>query len=185
MREKFWVRWCVAFRYNEPLDLHWIVLSLSISAKVALIDSAADLAELMERYPVVVRGRRGLDFERLAEDYDALHLTHEGYLRTRSPRRGPRLVGWDCESTLWFRWMFTEWRDVQPCFVDADVFDDLWLTLSGWSADDYRCHRMPENRARKKSMNVCCVRRVVDVSRVGPNGMFAIRNLNGRPYLAI
>jgi len=87
---------------------------------------------------------------RLAEDYDALHLTHDGYLRTRSPRRSPRLVGWDCESTLWFRWMFTEWHDVQPCFVNADRFDDLWLALSGWSAADYRCHRMPEDKASKE-----------------------------------
>jgi len=145
-----WVRWCVAFRYNEPLDLYWIVLSPSTSAKVAVIDSAADLMELTDRYPMVVGRRSGLDFERLADDYDALHLTHEGYLRTRSTRRGPRLTGWDCESTLWFRWMFTEWHDVQRSFLNAGRFDDLWLTLSGWSADDYRCHRMPEDKASKK-----------------------------------
>ncbi len=128
----------------------YIVLSVSTSARVAVIDSASDLTNLIDRYPRTVRSRHGLDFERLAQDYDGLHLTHEGYLRTRSSRRGSRLIGWDCESTLWFRWMFREWHQVQPYFANADRFDDLWLTLSGWSTDDYRCHRMPEDKASKK-----------------------------------
>jgi hypothetical protein len=145
-----WVCYCIAYRYNEPFELHWSVLSVAGSARVAVIDSAEDLAELINRYPRMALRRRGLDFEALAHDYDALRLTHEGYLRTRSRRRGPALIGWDCESTLWFRWVFTECRDVQPYVKDVDRFDEMWLTLSGWSAEDYRCHRMPEDKASRK-----------------------------------
>ncbi len=137
-----WVRWCVAYRYNEPLDLHWTVVSVSSTAKVAIIDSAADFAGLINRYPRLLHGRRGLNFERLAQDYDAVHLTHEGYLKSRSPRSGPRLIGWDCESTLWFRWVFSESHKVQPCFKDADRFDDLWLSFVGL---EHRGLQMPSH----------------------------------------
>lgn len=108
------------------------------------------LGALMDRYPRVVGLRRGLDFERLAMNYDGLHLTHDGYMRTRSRRPGPALIGWECESTLWFRWVSTEWHDVQPSFKDVDRFDEMWLTLSGWSTEDYTCHRMPEDKASKR-----------------------------------
>lgn len=145
-----WVCWCVAHRYNEPFDLHWTVLSIPKSARIAVIDSHADLVRFIEQYPQILRGRRGLDFERLSAKYDGLHLTNEGYLRTRRPRSGPALVGWDCESTLWFRWVFREWREVKPDFKDVDRFDDLWFRLSGWSTDDYTCHRMPAEKASKK-----------------------------------
>lgn len=128
-----WVCWCVAYRYNEPFDLHWTVLSIPKSARIAVIASHADLARLIERYPRILRGRLGLDFERLSAEYDGLHLTNEGYVRTRSKRSGPALVGWDCESTLWFRWIFSEWHEVKPDFKDGDRFDDLWFRLSGWS----------------------------------------------------
>ena len=43
-----WVRWCVAHRYNEPLDLHWTVLSVDKSARVVVIESPADLAVLIK-----------------------------------------------------------------------------------------------------------------------------------------
>jgi hypothetical protein len=88
-----WVRYCVAYRYNDPLDLTWTVLSVPNSARVALIDSHRALANWVNRYPRLVRGRRGLDFERLSVDYDAVHLTQEGYLRTRAVPVPPSSAG--------------------------------------------------------------------------------------------
>ena len=145
-----WVCWCVAYRYNEPFDLHWTVLSIPKSARIAVIDSKADLARFIEQHPRILRGRKGLDFERLSTEYDGLHLTNEGYLKTRSTRSGPLLGGWDCESTLWFRWIFSDWREVKPEFKDVDRFDDLWFRLSDWSTEHYTCHRMPAEKASKK-----------------------------------
>jgi hypothetical protein len=142
----------VAYRYNDPLDLHWTVLSAAKSARLATIDSPASFAALIKRYPRVLRGRRGLDFEKRASECDGLHLTNEGYLRTRSRRPGPALIGWDCESTLWFRWVFTKGREVKPHFKDADRFYDLRLTLSGWTTEDYSCRLMPGEKASQKSL---------------------------------
>lgn len=145
-----WVRYCVAYRYADPFELHWIVLSVAASARVAVIDSAEDLSALIDRYPRIIGRRRGLDFERLSIDYDGLDLTPNGYLRTRSRRPGPALVGWDCESALWFRWAFIESNEVEPYFKEVKRFDEMWLTLSGWSTEDYRCHRMPDEKASRR-----------------------------------
>jgi hypothetical protein len=145
-----WVRWCVAYRYNDPFDLHWTVLSVPKSARVTVVNSQADLEALINRYPRLLRGYRGLDFERLATEYDGLHLTNTGHLRTRSRRSSPALIGWDCESTLWFRWVFSEWYQVKPHFKDVDRFDDLWSTLSGWTTEDYTCRLMPADKASQK-----------------------------------
>lgn len=72
-----WVRWCVAYRYTDPFESHWTVMLAPEAARVETIDSSAMLAELIERYPRTLRGRRGLDFELLSRDYDCLHLTLE------------------------------------------------------------------------------------------------------------
>jgi hypothetical protein len=124
-----WVRWCVAYRYNEPLGLHWTVLSVPKSARIAVIESPCDLAALIERYARTLHGRCGLDFERLAGQYDGLHLTHEGYLRTRWRRSNPCLIGWDCETTVWFRWVFTGWHEVEPHFKDIDEYENRLQAL--------------------------------------------------------
>lgn len=49
----------------------------------------------------------GFDFERMAEEYDGLHLTEEaaGSLHLSYPLD---MNSWDCESTVWFRWVFSE-----------------------------------------------------------------------------
>jgi hypothetical protein len=68
-----------------------------------------DLKVLLTTYPLD-RGKsedyafQPLDFERMAQDFDGMHLTDEGQWSTRLTQ--PSLYGWDCESTCWFRWMF-------------------------------------------------------------------------------
>jgi hypothetical protein len=50
------------------------------------------------------------DFEKLAQDYDAMHLTKRGQIETRFSYDVNLWGGWDCESTVWFRWVFAEVR---------------------------------------------------------------------------
>jgi hypothetical protein len=40
-------------------------------------------------------------------------------------------------------------RVAAGCHSYADRFDEMWLSLSGWSTEYYRCYRMPENKASK------------------------------------
>ncbi len=144
-----WVSWCVAYRYNDPLDLHWTVLHVRQSARIAVIDSADTLAGFIEQYPRILRQRRGLDFELLSQDYDGLHLTTGGYIDTHSGRSALRLLGWDCESTVWFKWVFSRTQQITPRFKDLDQYDQLWLELSGWTTEDYSCRLMPADKASK------------------------------------
>lgn len=82
-----------------------------------------------------------------------LHLTSAGYVRTLSTRSGAALVGWDCESNLWFKWVFRERHEVKPNFKDIDRFDDLWLSLSGRPTEGYRRHCLPANKASREVYN--------------------------------
>jgi hypothetical protein len=58
-----------------------------------------------------------------------LHLTHEGYLPRRSRRSNPCLIGWDCETTVWFRWVFSEGHEVTPHFKDIDDYENRLQAL--------------------------------------------------------
>lgn len=93
------------------LDQSGWVARLKPDARVATIDSLDDLKKLVERYPAKtdpdVAGMTGgrLDFERMAKDYDVIHLTSDGQRRTRMPHsligdKPPDLYGWDLASSL-------------------------------------------------------------------------------------
>ena len=61
---------------------------------------------LLNEYGIQAYGRIYVpDFEQLAIDYDGVHITESGESATRHTE--PGLYGWDCESTVWFRWAFS------------------------------------------------------------------------------
>jgi hypothetical protein len=71
------------------------------------VDSLGDLTALLERYSEGERWGRmpRIDFEAMVQDgFDGMHLTDSGQWATRMS--DPSLYGWDCESTVWFRWAF-------------------------------------------------------------------------------
>jgi hypothetical protein len=107
-----WVEWCRAEEFGEPDAQHWYVLEPDPAARVYIIDSLADLNRLIAMYPHPDKEQRlysrffgYIDFEAVSQDYDAIHLTEAGQWATRYSE--PSLNGWDCESTVWFRWCFT------------------------------------------------------------------------------
>ena len=81
-------------------------------ARVYEIDTHDDLLALIDRYPhgaieatdYGVLDFRHPDFEAVARDYDAVHLTDDGMVATRLAT--PGTYTWDCESTIWFRACF-------------------------------------------------------------------------------
>ena len=106
-----WVCWA---RAEEPA---WArgglyLLEPAADSRIYTIDEYADLAHLMSRYPSPSRNLdpdfmlATPDFERMALDYDALHLSVSGQQATQWGDHY-KLI-WDCESTLWFRWSFSK-----------------------------------------------------------------------------
>lgn len=103
-----WQSWCAGEDYDpyrgKPARAHRV--ELRPDARVAKIDSAADLDALAGAYPA--QDRSPLNFEALAGDFDAVWLTDRGQWATRF-RDGdlrdiggsaPNLYGWDIESVL-------------------------------------------------------------------------------------
>lgn len=109
-----WLRWCQEESWCEPTEQNWFLLGVKRGARICHIDSLDDLVELLARYP---SGHSSwslgpvLDFERLATDFDGLHLTENGLWATRMT--APNLYMWDAESTLWFRWCFSKVKKIR------------------------------------------------------------------------
>lgn len=105
-----WVEWCINEEFSNPRR-GWILTPCE-NARVYTINSLPDLEHLYNHFPLVndyasKYGIKYLDFELIATTLDAIHLTEEGQVETRLSHP-LSLYGWDCESTLWFRWVFEE-----------------------------------------------------------------------------
>lgn len=103
-----WARFCESEDFRDVTAQHWFLLEVDPTARVYMIAGLTDLQALLADFTVeqpAYSTFRRLDFERLSERYDGINLTEEGQWATRLSR--DNLYGWDCESTLWFRWKFT------------------------------------------------------------------------------
>ena len=110
-----WVEWCRDENFCNPYALNWFLLEPNPKARVLVIDTLADLKRLLAEFkqppaPGFEAITTWPDFERIAEHWDAMHLTEAGQWRTRLTL--PSLYGWDSESTLWFHWCFTDCRRI-------------------------------------------------------------------------
>lgn len=105
-----WIDWCVGESFGSPPFDVWL-LTPDPAARLYIVDSLASLTALVEQFP----GRNHLpgspreypNWTAVAEVYDGVSLTDEGQWATRLSHP-VNLYGWDCECTLWFRWMFTD-----------------------------------------------------------------------------
>lgn len=103
-----WIEWCRENEFRGPTFDAWL-LTPDPSARVYEVDSLADLIRLVNLYPTQYTDLYDspcVDWAEVASEWDAVHLTEEGQWRTRLSDP-VNLYGWDCESTLWFRWSFT------------------------------------------------------------------------------
>lgn len=107
-----WIDWC---EHEDSDTASWVrvrrwLLTPSPLARVYTIDSRQDLWTACQRYPRLDHMGKPylINYTVMAQDYDAIHLTEEGQLSTHRIRSdAPDLNYWSCESTWWFRWMFT------------------------------------------------------------------------------
>lgn len=122
----------MAFCGMEQVD--WLrekgfVCKIDKKAKILKIDTLADLKGILRNYGVSKTPLEGqtLDFEKLSKDYDGVHLTEGGQWRTRLTTPD-NLYGWDVESTVFFRDVFSTcneidlvpWREkyLKSCKID-------------------------------------------------------------------
>lgn len=133
-----WVQWCRSESFGDVDARRWYLLTPRPNLVLYEVDALADLHRLLKTYSWQPQYLRELnkgwekwilasdynfftddehfawvDFERLAEDYDGLHLTSEGNAATHLSYPQD-MNAWDCESTVWFRWCFCEVKEITP-----------------------------------------------------------------------
>lgn len=118
-QDSAWVAWCQDNSFGDVEQMAWWLLTPAKDIRVYTIASVAGLERCLQEYgrPHLLAQRvsvftqfakkRVLDFERLAQDYDCLHLTARGASETHLSLPND-MNSWDCESTLWFRWCFVD-----------------------------------------------------------------------------
>ena len=77
-----WDRFCKEENFDKEDWSKGIIFKLKDNARIYTIDSYEDLTVLVNKYPnekSIIR-TDALDFNKIAEDYDAIHLTEEGNL---------------------------------------------------------------------------------------------------------
>ena len=104
-----WIAWARSefTAVLEGCQAHLLRLERSKKLRILWINSLPDLEAAHSQYPLDHHEIPSLDFEAIARDYDGMHLTVAGQARTRLTFP-LSLYGWDCESTIWFRWCFAE-----------------------------------------------------------------------------
>lgn len=124
-RGRFTSDW-VCFLGEEALEekRKHLLLQVKSSAKVFHIDSESDLTELIKKYPDTAMMERQksfmqygsvdapIDWESVSKVYDGVHLTEKGQHETRDSSPYD-LSGWDAESTVWFRNVFSSMKIYQ------------------------------------------------------------------------
>lgn len=107
--------------YESPEHDTWcgFILRPDPAAKVACIRTYDDVHKLSSRYgtAMLYPGRSplpdldGITHEGMkADGYAGIHLTPEGRRNWHVLHHGwPNFSDWDCESTIWFDWYFTDW----------------------------------------------------------------------------
>jgi hypothetical protein len=80
-------------------------------SEVIVIDGLKELIALHDIFPFDPYGNtyhmKWLDFEKISKYAEGISLTSVGQWETRLSEP-INLYGWDCESTLWFRNVFTK-----------------------------------------------------------------------------
>jgi hypothetical protein len=111
--ESEWVDWCRREEFGDVDSREWWLLTPSPTARILTIETRYNLMQAVKMfappagsYPEWYSGLGAavLDFTAVAKKFDAVHLTSRGAIDLHFGT--PNLNSWDCESTVWFRWVF-------------------------------------------------------------------------------
>lgn len=103
-----WARW------SESEDFLFFnrgyILYPASSAKIYTIECMADLRHLVDKFTGNKEIFESIDFAKISNKYDGVHLTDNGFDDTRFNFTSNDFLletsAWDCESTVWFRDVF-------------------------------------------------------------------------------
>ncbi len=127
-----WVEWCRYEEFDDPGKQQWFLLTPKAESRLYVIDCYSDLQRLVDTYiwespeakqlgnSHLRKYYTGIDFERLSQDYDGLHLTKKGNNRLHLSYPLD-LNAWDSESTVWFRWCFTKIEKIAPVIAQLEA----------------------------------------------------------------
>lgn len=109
-----WINWC-RNNYLEDADdellqkySNGIVFELKPETKIYQIDSMDEYLKCLEKYSIILkmfRLKKGIDFEKLSLDYDAIHLTENAIWQMRFILDRSDIMdfySWDAESFILF-----------------------------------------------------------------------------------
>lgn len=85
--------------YQDALKDQAVLIDFYENAKICTIDSYNDLIKLFGLYNGDDNIFPRLNFEIMSKDYDVIHLTQKGQIKTRLTHPH-NLYGWDAESCL-------------------------------------------------------------------------------------
>jgi hypothetical protein len=85
--------------------------------RIREIDSATTWVSFLREYPLLAHEALYPDWEAASNDVDAVHITLSGMMCidgfSFTTSLGPTApIYWNCETTLWLNWCFTDWRIV-------------------------------------------------------------------------
>ena len=94
-----WKDWCDSEEFRGCDKENSFTFSLDNKAKIFTVDSLSDLEKLPSLVHPMSSFIFGLDFEKIAKEYDAIFLSSIGQEKTRMSHPAS-LYGWDCECIL-------------------------------------------------------------------------------------
>lgn len=95
--EYSWKDWCESENFRECANDNAFIFELHPNTRIYTINNIDDLNAIPQ---VCEKCWVGLDFEALSKDYDVLHLTADGFLKTRLIEQTLSTYSWDCESIV-------------------------------------------------------------------------------------
>lgn len=112
--ESEWTRWCILNEHDLWIKGNKFILTIDENARILTFDDKENVKMFIEKFTATVTmesmfggtwDMRTVNWSKVAECYDGIHMTHKGLCNVYPERF---LGGWDMECSVWFRNVFKE-----------------------------------------------------------------------------
>ena len=115
--------------FIEPYK-HGVIFEISDNSKICKINTLSDYLKVLEKYSCVYEmysKKKGLDFEKLSQYYDAIHLTQNAVIEMRfilSHNDILDFYSWDCESFVLFNLDCINQNSIEQVEIKYDLKEE-------------------------------------------------------------